>query len=47
LPAQFYAGQVRFLGPDLASEVVTFDLVMFTLVGGIGTCSGRWSAPSW
>ncbi|MDM0051954.1 branched-chain amino acid ABC transporter permease [Variovorax sp. J22R115] len=35
-----YAGQVRFLGPDLASEVVTFDLVMFTLVGGIGTLLG-------
>ena len=35
-----YAGQVRFLGPDLASETVTFDLVMFTLVGGIGTLLG-------
>lgn len=35
-----YAGQVRFLGPDLASEVVTFDLIMFTLVGGIGTLLG-------
>ena len=35
-----YAGQVRFLGPDLASEVVTFDLIMFVLVGGIGTLLG-------
>ena len=35
-----YAGQVRFLGPDLASETVTFDLIMFTLVGGIGTLLG-------
>ena len=35
-----YAGQVRFLGPDLASETVTFDLVMFILVGGIGTLLG-------
>jgi len=35
-----YAGQVRFLGPDLASEVVTFDLIMFALVGGIGTLLG-------
>jgi len=35
-----YAGQVRFLGPDLASEAVTFDLVMFALVGGIGTLLG-------
>jgi len=35
-----YAGQVRFLGPDLASETVTFDLIMFVLVGGIGTLLG-------
>lgn len=35
-----YAGQVRFLGPDLASEVVTFDMVMFILVGGVGTLLG-------
>lgn len=35
-----YAGQVRFLGPDLASEAVTFDLVMFMLVGGTGTLLG-------
>jgi len=35
-----YAGQVRFLGPDLASEAVTFDLIMFVLVGGIGTLLG-------
>ena len=35
-----YAGQVRFLGPDLAGVEVTFDLVMFVLVGGIGTLLG-------
>lgn len=35
-----YAGQVRFLGPDLASVDVTFDLIMFVLVGGIGTLLG-------
>ena len=35
-----YAGQVRFLGPDVASETVTFDLIMFTLVGGVGTLMG-------
>jgi branched-chain amino acid transport system permease protein len=35
-----YAGQVRFLGPDLASEAVTFDLIMFVLVGGVGTLLG-------
>lgn len=35
-----YAGFVRFIGPALASESITFDLVMFLLVGGIGTLSG-------
>ncbi|MDR1968643.1 MAG: branched-chain amino acid ABC transporter permease [Burkholderiaceae bacterium] len=35
-----YAGQVRFLGPDLASEVYTFDMVMYALVGGLGTLLG-------
>ena len=35
-----YAGQVRFLGPELANEVVTFDLVTFVLVGGLGTLLG-------
>ena len=40
LAGALYAGQVRFLGPDLASEVVTFDLVMYVLVGGIGTLLG-------
>ncbi|QQX86650.1 branched-chain amino acid ABC transporter permease [Cupriavidus necator] len=35
-----YAGQVRFLGPDIAGEVMTFDLVMFALVGGLGTLLG-------
>ncbi len=35
-----YAGQVRFLGPDLANEAVTFDLVTFVLVGGLGTLLG-------
>jgi len=35
-----YAGQVRFLGPDLASELMTFDLVMFVVVGGLGTLLG-------
>ncbi|HEY5581470.1 MAG TPA: branched-chain amino acid ABC transporter permease, partial [Rhodoferax sp.] len=35
-----YAGQVRFLGPDLAGVEMTFDMVMFILVGGIGTLLG-------
>jgi len=35
-----YAGQVRFLAPDLANTVHTFDLIMFTLVGGLGTLLG-------
>ncbi len=35
-----YAGQVRFLGPDLAAVQHTFDLTMYLLVGGIGTLLG-------
>ena len=35
-----YAGFVRFVGPDLASESHTFDMLAFILVGGIGTLGG-------
>lgn len=35
-----YAGQVRFLGPDIARTDLTFDMVMAMLVGGIGTLLG-------
>lgn len=35
-----YAGVVRFLGPELAATHHTFELVMFMLVGGIGTILG-------
>jgi branched-chain amino acid transport system permease protein len=35
-----YAGQVRFLGPDIARIDLTFDMVMAMLVGGAGTLLG-------
>lgn len=35
-----YAGQVRYLGPDIAGETMTFDQVMYGLVGGLGTLLG-------
>lgn len=35
-----YAGQVRFLGPDIARIDLTFDMVMAMLVGGTGTLLG-------
>jgi branched-chain amino acid transport system permease protein len=35
-----YAGFVRFLGPGLALETHTFDMIAFILVGGIGTLYG-------
>ena len=35
-----YAGNLRFLGPGMASETVTFDLITFTIVGGLGTLLG-------
>ncbi len=40
LSGALYAGNVRFLGPDLAGAHHTFDAVMFMLVGGIGTNFG-------
>lgn len=40
LAGALYAGFVRFLGPSLAMEALTFELVMFILVGGIGTLFG-------
>ncbi|WP_207210755.1 branched-chain amino acid ABC transporter permease [Lichenibacterium minor] len=35
-----YAGQVRFLGPDIARETRTFDALIFAVVGGMGTLLG-------
>ncbi len=35
-----YAGFVRFLGPALALESHTFDMIAYILVGGIGTLFG-------
>jgi branched-chain amino acid transport system permease protein len=35
-----YAGFVRFLGPGIALESHTFDMIAFILVGGIGTLFG-------
>ncbi|AMR81676.1 branched-chain amino acid ABC transporter permease [Cupriavidus nantongensis] len=40
LAGALYAGQVRFLGPDIARTDLTFDMVMSMLVGGIGTLFG-------
>jgi branched-chain amino acid transport system permease protein len=35
-----FASFVRFIGPDLAYITVTFDVLVFLLVGGIGTIAG-------
>lgn len=35
-----YSSFIRFIGPDIAYTTVTFDLLMYLLVGGIGTLSG-------
>lgn len=40
LAGGLYAGVVRFLSPDLASELHTFDMTMYMLVGGLGTVLG-------
>ena len=35
-----YAALVRFLGPDIAYITIVFDMLMYLLVGGIGTLAG-------
>ncbi|MDR0479275.1 MAG: branched-chain amino acid ABC transporter permease, partial [Burkholderiaceae bacterium] len=35
-----YAGQVRFIGPELAGQTPTFDQVTMAVVGGLGTLLG-------
>lgn len=35
-----YACFIRFLGPDISSTNIMFDLLTFLIVGGIGTLSG-------
>lgn len=40
LAGALYAGFLRFLGPEIASTTITFDLLMYLIVGGIGTLSG-------
>lgn len=35
-----YASFIRFIGPDIGSTSVTFDLLTYLLIGGIGTLSG-------
>lgn len=40
LSGALYAGFVRFLSPDLASEMHTFEMTMYMLVGGLGTVFG-------
>lgn len=35
-----YAGFVRFIGPDIAGAEHTFDMMIFMLVGGLGTVLG-------
>ncbi|SFA54294.1 amino acid/amide ABC transporter membrane protein 2, HAAT family [Parageobacillus thermantarcticus] len=40
LAGALYASFIRFLGPDIGYISVMFDLLIFLLVGGIGTMSG-------
>jgi branched-chain amino acid transport system permease protein len=40
LAGALYAGYIRFLGPDIASVEYTFDMLLYLLVGGIGTLWG-------
>ncbi|MFJ7682148.1 branched-chain amino acid ABC transporter permease [Peribacillus butanolivorans] len=40
LAGALYASFIRFIGPDIGSTSIMFDLLMYLLVGGIGTLSG-------
>ncbi|MEH7334451.1 branched-chain amino acid ABC transporter permease [Neobacillus drentensis] len=40
LSGALYASFVRFIGPDIGAIPITFDLLTYLLVGGIGTLSG-------
>ncbi|MGG3470637.1 branched-chain amino acid ABC transporter permease [Neobacillus pocheonensis] len=40
LSGALYASFVRFIGPDIGAIQITFDLLTYLLVGGIGTLSG-------
>lgn len=40
LGGALYASFIRFIGPDIGYTNVVFDMLMYLLVGGIGTLSG-------
>ncbi|WP_408010414.1 branched-chain amino acid ABC transporter permease [Pseudalkalibacillus sp. A8] len=40
LAGALYASFIRFIGPDIGYITITFDLLMYLLVGGIGTLAG-------
>src|SRR5690625_7662080 len=40
LAGALYASFIRFIGPELGYITTNFDLLMYLLVGGIGTLSG-------
>ena len=40
LSGALYASFIRFIGPDIGSIAVVFDLLTFLLVGGLGTLTG-------
>ncbi len=40
LAGGLYAGFIRFIGPDIASPNLTFDMMIFMIVGGMATVLG-------
>ncbi|WP_200416072.1 branched-chain amino acid ABC transporter permease [Virgibacillus salexigens] len=40
LAGALYASFIRFIGPEIAYTTITFDLLTYMIVGGIGTLSG-------
>ncbi|MDF0725414.1 branched-chain amino acid ABC transporter permease [Cytobacillus sp. S13-E01] len=40
LAGALYSSFIRFIGPDISAITVTFELLLYLLVGGIGTLTG-------
>jgi branched-chain amino acid transport system permease protein len=40
LAGSLYAGQIGYLGPEVASVEITFNMLLYVMVGGVGSIAG-------
>jgi branched-chain amino acid transport system permease protein len=40
LAGALYAGQIGYLGPDVSSVEITFNILLYVMVGGVGSIAG-------